>query len=104
VSTRRPCGICGLHAHLTTHTFAEVLRYEIRQDLDQVPEEQRPTILRDIYRSLLGTTRNKQFALGAADSESVYSIDEALGSLAAYRLWRTANSCGDPGCKQHAAS
>ena len=103
---RRPCGICGTqaHHHLKPHTFAEVLRYEIRQDLDQVPEEQRPTIVRDIYRALLGTTRNRQFTLGAADSQSVYSIDEALGSLETYLLWRSANGCGDPNCKQHALS
>ena len=39
-------------AHLKTHSFAEVLRFEIRQDLDQVPEEQRAGIFRDIYRNL----------------------------------------------------
>src|SRR5690349_1030725 len=49
-----------LQAHMATHSFAEVLRFEIRQDLDQVPEEERPSIVRDIYRCLLGTTRDKQ--------------------------------------------
>jgi hypothetical protein len=118
------CGICGgvvrsrtpldwhpgkrarraerdMQAHLKTHSFAEVLRYEIRQDLDQVPEEQRPIIVRDIYRSLLGTTRDNQFVLNEPDSVGVYSIDEALGDMDAYRLWRAANGCGDPGCNQH---
>jgi len=118
------CGICGdlvrsgsgaslhphlqvvqalrdLQAHLDTHSFAELLRWEIRQDLDQVPEEQRPAIVRDIYRSLLGTTRDSEFTLNDADGRGVYSIDEALGDLDVYRLWRAASRCGDPGCTQH---
>jgi hypothetical protein len=118
------CGICGglirseippnwhpgkrarraerdLQAHLRTHSFAELLRYEIRQDLDQVPEEQRPTIIRDVYRALLGTTRDNVFTLDAADGEGVFSIDEVLSSVHAYRLWRAANACGDPRCAQH---
>jgi hypothetical protein len=118
------CGICGdlvrsdtgasvhprlravqllrdLQAHLNTHSFAELLRWEIRQDLDQVPEEQRPAIVRDIYRSLLGTTRDNEFALNDADGRGVYSIDEALGDLDVYRMWRSASRCGDPCCAQH---
>jgi hypothetical protein len=93
-----------MQAHLNTHSFAELLRFEIRQDLDQVPEEQRPAIIRDIYRSLLGTTRDNQFRLDDTDGRGVYSIDEALGSLDVYRLWRNASRCGDPGCSQHQAS
>jgi hypothetical protein len=118
------CGICGgvvradappighpgkqarraeraMQAHLKTHSFAEVLRYEIRQDLDQVPEEQRPTIVRDIYRALLGTMRDNKFTLCATDSLGVYSIDETLGSIETYRLWRSSTTCGDPHCAQH---
>lgn len=118
------CGICGdlvrsgsgaslhphlqvvqalrdLQAHLDTHSFAELLRWEIRQDLDQVPEEQRPAIVRDIYRSLLGTTRDNEFSLNDADGRGVYSIDEVLGDLDVYRMWRAASRCGDPGCTQH---
>jgi hypothetical protein len=93
-----------LQAHLRTHTFAELLRYEIRQDLDQVPEEQRPMIVRDIYRSLLGTTQDQQFSLNATDGEGTYSIEEVLGDLSLYRLWSSANRCGDPGCQQHQTS
>jgi hypothetical protein len=85
-------------AHLSTHPFAEVLRYEIRQDLDQVPEEQRPTIVRDIYRSLLGTTSDGRFALNDPDGRGVYSIEEALGDISTYRLWRSANNCAFPRC------
>ena len=118
------CGICGdlvrshtgpdlhprlqahqalraMQAHLNTHSFAELLRWEIRQDLDQVPEEQRPAIVRDIYRSLLGTTRDHQFSLNDADGRGVYAIDEALGAVEVYGLWRTANHCSDPRCEQH---
>jgi hypothetical protein len=119
------CGICGdlvrsavgpnwnpskkaqrahndMQAHLSTHTFAELLRFEIRQDLDQVPEEQRPTIVRDIYRGLLGRVRDGRFELDEPDGQSLYSIDEALGDFGLYRLWREANRCRESGCIQHA--
>ena len=118
------CGICGLTVesripstwhpsklarraehdmqdHLNTHSLAELLRYEIRTDLDQVPDEQRPTIVRDVYRQLLGTTSEQGFALNADDGVGLYSIDEVLGNLDTYRLWRSANQCGLPSCAQH---
>jgi len=118
------CGICGdvvrsdiaphwhpskqlrhaqrdMQTHMKTHSFAEVLRFEIRQDLEQVPDEERPSILRDVYRSLLGTTDDGVFRLGDADACGAYGIDEALGGLAMYRLWHTATTCGLPGCEQH---
>ena len=84
-----------------THSFAELLRFEIRKDLEQVPEEQRPSIVRDVYRGLLGTTRDHEYRLGAADGHGSYSIDEALGDLELYKLWQSANRCGDPRCPQH---
>ena len=93
-----------IQAHLDTHSFAELLRFEIRQDLDQVPDEQRPAIVRDIYRSLLGTTRDNVFSLDDTDGRGVYSIEEALGGIEVYRLWRAASACGDPRCLQHHAS
>src|ERR1051326_6169270 len=118
------CGICGdlvrsavkphwnagrralraykdMQKHLTTHSFAELLRFEIRQDLDQVPEEQRPSIVRDIYRSLLGTFRDGQYYLDTPDSQGVYTIDDVLGDIDTYHLWRSANRCADPSCSQH---
>jgi len=120
------CGICGdlvrsavglhwnpgrralrayqdMQAHLNTHSFAELLRFEIRQDLDQVPEEQRPSIIRDVYRGLLGSVRDNVYSLDQADGVSAYSIDETLGDLGLYQLWLSANTCGDPHCKQHPA-
>ena len=83
------CGICGheveskvpsnwhpsklllraeqdMEAHLRTHSFAELLRYEIRKDLDQVPDEQLPSIVRDVYRQLLGAQGEMGYALGQA--------------------------------------
>jgi hypothetical protein len=90
-----------MQAHMRTHSFAELLRFEIRQDLQDVPEEQRPVIVRDIYRSLLGTMTGARFTLNDTDSLGLYAIDEVLGTLDVYRLWRSANRCGDPGCKQH---
>jgi hypothetical protein len=118
------CGICGgtvesrvpagwhpsklarraerdMQAHLRTHSFAELLRYEIRKDPAQVPDEQRATIVRDVYRQLLGTTREREFSLNDPDGCGVYSIDEALGDVQLYRLWQSANRCGDPRCTQH---
>lgn len=115
------CGICGdlvrsavlphwnpgrralrayqdMQRHLTTHSFAELLRFEIRQDLEQVPEEQRPSIVRDIYRGLLGSMRDGTYQLDDADGQGVYSLEEALGGVATYRLWQSANRCGDPRC------
>jgi hypothetical protein len=90
-----------MQAHLRTHSFAELLRFEIRQDLEEVPEDQRPVIVRDIYRSLLGTTSGTRFTLGDTDARGVYAIDDVLGDIELYRLWRSANGCGDPGCQQH---
>ena len=90
-----------MEAHLQTHSFPELLRYEIRQDLEQVPDDERPAIVRDIYRSLLGTTRDNQFALNEPDGRGVYSIDEVLGHMSVYRLWQGASRCGDPACAQH---
>jgi hypothetical protein len=108
------CAICGdvlrsplakakadMQDHLMTHSFAQLLRHEIRQDLTEVPEEQRPWIVRDIYRGLLGTTRGSKFTLDAPDGHGVYSIDEALGSVSLLSLWRASNFCADPHCRQH---
>ncbi|HEY3060161.1 MAG TPA: hypothetical protein VGL99_14465 [Chloroflexota bacterium] len=115
------CGICGdriesripaswhpsklarraewdMQAHLKTHSFAEVLRFEIRQDLDQVPDDERATIVRDIYRNLLGKASDTGYVLGDTDSLGVYSIDEVLGDLNVYQLWRSANRCGQQHC------
>jgi hypothetical protein len=81
-----------------------MLRYEIREDPDQVPEEHRPAIVRDIYRSLLGKTEGGRFVLDQSDGEGQHSIDEVLGSVETYRLWRTANACRQGACKQHQTS
>ncbi len=122
------CGICGnviesrvpvnwhpsklarraewdMQAHLKTHSFAELLRYEIRQDLDQVPDDQRATIVRDIYRNLLGkpssAVAGTSFELDAADGQGLYSIEDVLGDIDLYHMWRTANRCAVRGCAQH---
>ncbi len=89
-----------LRDHLETrHSFAEILRYEIRRDLDEVPAEERPEIVRDVYRQILGTTVDGRFTLNAADGRGVYTFDEALGSVAVYRLWQSAARCWRPGCR-----
>jgi hypothetical protein len=121
VNVTSTCGVCGgqirttippswhpsklarraehdLQAHMRTHSFAEILRSEIRQDLDQVPDEQRPIIVRDIYRNLLGKMQGGQFALNEPDGQGVYSIDEVLGHIDLYRMWRVAARCYEPNC------
>jgi len=121
VTTTSTCSICGtaietsipsdwhpshlarraeedLDSHLQTHSLPEVLRHEIRQDLDQVPDDERATLIRDIYRNLLGTATGDDYKLHDADRLGVYSIDEALGSMNVIRLWRRANRCSDPHC------
>jgi hypothetical protein len=85
-------------AHMRTHSFAEILRCEIRQDLDQVPEEQRPIIVRDIYRNLLGKMDGPRFVLDEPDGRGLYSIDEVLGHIDVYRMWRMATRCFEPNC------
>jgi hypothetical protein len=125
VNVTSTCGVCGgqihtaipsswhpsklatraerdLEAHMRTHSFAEILRSEIRQDLDTVPDEQRPIIVRDIYRNLLGKMDGPRFVLHEPDGQGVYSIDEALGDIDLYRMWRTASRCFESncGCKQ----
>lgn len=87
-----------LDSHLQTHSLAEVLRHEIRQDLDQVPEDERATIIRDIYRNLLGTSDGDIYSLNDADRLGVYSIDDVLGTLDFYQLWRRANRCSNRLC------
>jgi hypothetical protein len=121
VTTTSTCAICGtatetrippdwhpshlarraeedLDSHLQTHSLAEVLRHEIRQDLNQVPEAERATIIRDIYRNLLGTSDGDFYSLNDSDRLGVYSIDEALGSLNLIQLWRSANRCSNRFC------
>jgi hypothetical protein len=125
VTTKTPCGICGdliessipsnwhpsklarraewdMQAHLQTHSFAEMLRFELRQDLGHVPEDDRASIVRDVYRELLGVwTPDAGYSLGDADSRGVFSMDDALGGTGVYRLWRSANACGLRDCDQH---
>ena len=88
-----------MQTHLKTHSFAEVLRFEIRQDLTQVPDDERAPIVRDIYRNLLGRHTAEGYTLDDSDSLGVYSIDEALVDLELYRLWRSTNQCGLAGCQ-----
>ena len=39
------------------------------------------------------------FTLNDEDAVGVYSIDEALGDLAVYQLWRNTNHCGLKACR-----
>jgi hypothetical protein len=90
-----------MRSHLMTHSLAELPRFEIRQDPDQVPDDHRPLIIRDLCRGLLGTVRNGRFELGPADRQPMYSIDEALAIIGLYRRWSQAKRRAEPNCGQH---
>ncbi len=76
--------------HLRRHTPAERKRAELRASLFGLPPPQRRVQVRRVYRELLREW-------GDQDTRAVYSADEALGSVAMYRLWHHVASCGRPG-------
>ncbi len=90
-----------LQEHVRSHSFTEVLRYEIRRDLDQVPAEERATLIRDVYRQLLGSVEGGRFMLNEDDGAGTYSIEEALGTVAMYELWHASALCDGRPCVGH---
>ncbi len=126
LSTTSTCSVCGTLIHTSVpgnwhpdklqrraerdlrrhmesrHSFAEILRHEMRADLDDVPSEQRADLVRDVYRQILGTTVDGTFRLNASDGLGCYTIDEALGVVGMYQLWQSAARCWRPACP-HAA-
>ncbi len=80
--------------HLATHPSPVVERYLLRKHLDELEPSARPTAVKEVYTKL-------RELWGQEDTRGVYSIDEALGSVAMYQLWRNAGHCAWSSC-QHA--
>ena len=81
--------------HLRSHPGPVQARFWLRRFLDDVPPAERRIAVKEIYGAL-------RALWGDQDSRGVYTIDEALGTAAAHRLWVAANRCSYPACR-HAA-
>ena len=80
--------------HLATHPSPVVERYLLRKHLDELKPDVRPAAVKQVYTQL-------RELWGEDDTRGVYSIDEALGSVTMYQLWRNAGHCSWSRC-QHA--
>lgn len=78
--------------HLQTHPAPVLALFALRQVLPRLTPSERALRVRQVYRALLSMW-------GDEDQRGVYSIDEALGSAACYRLWMDAERCGYAGCR-----
>jgi hypothetical protein len=72
--------------HLATHPAPVVERFLLRKHLHELAPDLRPIAVKKVYSKL-------RQLWGDEDTRAVYSIDEALGSLAIYQLWRSACHC-----------
>ena len=70
--------------HLASHTQGELLRTELRGLLPSLNAAQRLTVVREVYSCL-------RAEWGEQDSRGVYTVEDALGSAALYRLWLDAH-------------
>jgi hypothetical protein len=87
-----------MHEHLGGHAPAELVRFQIRENLSDLPQEDRSSVIRGIYRELLGHMEGETFVLGAQDSIGVYSIDEVLGNSDVHRLYQSSIRCESEDC------
>jgi hypothetical protein len=78
--------------HLASHPTPVVERFLLRKHLDELAPEVRPMAVKQVYAEL-------REMWGDADRRGVYSIDEVLGAMPVYRLWRDANRCTWPSCR-----
>lgn len=78
--------------HLAKHPSPVVERFLLRKHLDELEPSVRPIAVKQVYSQL-------RQLWGEDDTRSVYSIDEALGSAAMYRLWRNAGHCTWANCR-----
>ena len=78
--------------HLATHPSPVVERFLLRKHLDELEPSVRPIAVKQVYSQL-------RELWGEDDTHGVYSIDEALGSLAMYQLWRSAGHCSFGNCR-----
>ncbi len=77
--------------HLHTHPEPVVAHFYLQTTIERLPPDERLLLIREIYTDL-------RRLWGDADGRGVYTIDEALGSAAMYRLWHSASACSHPGC------
>jgi hypothetical protein len=78
--------------HLLTHPSPVLQRFLLRKHLDELSPSVRPIAVKQVYSQL-------RQLWGDEDTRGVYSIDEALGSAALYRLWTSASRCTWDGCR-----
>ncbi len=79
-------------AHLHTHPEPVVAHFYLSAVLDRLAPNERALAVREIYGDL-------RKLWGDRDARGLYSIDEALGSVAMYRLWHAASACSGKGCR-----
>jgi hypothetical protein len=82
--------------HLAGHPTAVVERFLLRKHLDELAPEVRPVAVKQVYAQL-------RELWGDEDRVPVYSIDEALGCMAVYRLWCNASRCTWESCRHNPA-
>jgi len=78
--------------HLARHPTAIVERFLLRKHLDELAPDVRPVAVKQVYSQL-------RELWGDEDRRPVYSIEEALGDMAVYRLWCNANRCTWKHCR-----
>jgi hypothetical protein len=81
--------------HLARHPTAVVERFLLRKHLDELAPDVRPVAVKQVYSQL-------RELWGDEDQRPVYSIDEALGCMAVYRLWCNTNRCTWEHCRHTA--
>jgi len=88
----------AMQEHLGGHAPAELVRFQIRENLSELPEDDRSSVIRGIYRELLGRMEGDTFVLGKSDSQGLYTIDEVLGSIDFHRLYQSSIRCESEEC------
>jgi hypothetical protein len=78
--------------HLRSHPAPVQALFWLRRFLGDVPPGERAAAVRRIYTDL-------RALWGEYDSRGMYSIDEALGTAGAYRLWLDAHRCSYTPCR-----
>jgi hypothetical protein len=72
-------------AHFETHPSPTQARFQLPRKLPTTRTDERLAALRDLYGGLPGRWSDQ-------DRRACYTIDEVLGTVAAYRLWLSATA------------